>query len=211
MKVIELGKTRKIKKERKKKGMKNYKYFISYEASKKDGTRLAKGSGDVTLGKKITKKEDIEEIEEFIAETLNEKEVKCNDVMITNFILMEEIVVKEEGEEDMEKLERLEKIAVKMAELYSRETGEIYDDDLRESIYKILVERYQQRGIRKMNNDISFCTNDKCKKVDCRRHLKNKPKGIYWACAFSDNKGPCDWYWKVGEKNGKQKNYRDLC
>lgn len=56
-----------------------------------------------------------------------------------------------------------------------------------------------------MGFDISFCSNEGCKRKDCRRHLenlKNAPKeGLYSMSTFNENKNTdeCDWYWEKSE------------
>lgn len=47
--------------------------------------------------------------------------------------------------------------------------------------------------------DISYCSNEKCDKVDCKRHFNNIPgEGLYSMCTFNtgDTK-ECEWYWKI--------------
>lgn len=51
------------------------------------------------------------------------------------------------------------------------------------------------------SNDISFCSNEKCERKDCRRHLenlKNAPKeGLYSMAEFNkENTYECEWYWE---------------
>lgn len=53
------------------------------------------------------------------------------------------------------------------------------------------------------SSDISFCSNEKCKRKDCRRHLDNLPReGLHSMCMFNENKNTddCDWYWEGGRK-----------
>ena len=53
-----------------------------------------------------------------------------------------------------------------------------------------------------MSYDISFCSNEECKRKDCRRHLDNAPKeGLYSMCTFNEqeNTYECDWYWEKSE------------
>lgn len=49
--------------------------------------------------------------------------------------------------------------------------------------------------------DISFCSNEECKRKDCRRHLDNAPKiGLFSMCDFgAKDTDKCDWYWEVNK------------
>lgn len=45
-----------------------------------------------------------------------------------------------------------------------------------------------------MCTDITFCSNTKCEKTECRRHMSNVTEGIYSWCQFSDGNGDgCNW------------------
>lgn len=52
------------------------------------------------------------------------------------------------------------------------------------------------------SNDISFCGNTRCERIDCRRHMRNVPKeGLYSMSQFSEGNGSsCSWYWEVDRK-----------
>lgn len=56
--------------------------------------------------------------------------------------------------------------------------------------------------------DISMCSNKRCKRVDCRRHLKNlneldkRVKNKLYSCADFEvqNEDECEWFWKMPSK-----------
>lgn len=63
--------------------------------------------------------------------------------------------------------------------------------------------------------DITYCTNERCKRKDCLRHFDNLPgDGIYSFCNFEEKNCEnfmCEnFMWKGGNSNGKKKDNRDL-
>lgn len=71
--------------------MKAFKYYIVYEIYK-EGISLGKGSGEVLLNGKISRKKDIGDIEE----SFLSKHPEGDCMIILNYILMDEVDMDEE-------------------------------------------------------------------------------------------------------------------
>lgn len=53
--------------------------------------------------------------------------------------------------------------------------------------------------------DISMCSNKRCKRVNCRRHLGNLDKTVknkLYSCADFQvqNEDECEWFWEMPSK-----------
>lgn len=73
--------------------MKGMKYFVVYEIWQ-NGVTIGKGTCESMLKKRITEKKDIEEIEALIIKDKGLPEDSC--AMIVNYILMDEVEIKDE-------------------------------------------------------------------------------------------------------------------
>lgn len=49
--------------------------------------------------------------------------------------------------------------------------------------------------------DISMCSNEKCTRKNCRRHLDNAKEGFYSCADFNvENENECEWFWEMPVK-----------